>query len=251
MRKTCALLLLLLTINVSASYCQLRDVSQSEFLKNAPAGVKEYYRAFDSLAHPTWKGSVYKNWSLNELKKYSSVIYDANEYDPITKHKYDILRAKAARDAHTGWVGDASVIQEVQKRVSEKHAALILNPSWLTIVADTTESIPSIISNNPILRWTEKKVRGKITQIWKGSQFSVGDIITMFYMKEWGYSRGLQKGNSYIVALYPILQDTSGEVKYAIGGFSHVQRSIFPIENGCVIDEDNLFQFFRCNKNTT
>ena len=64
---------------------QQQQFSLDSIINNSPANVKEYYRVFDSLARPTWKEYPYELWSNAELKKYASLIYEANEYDAVAK----------------------------------------------------------------------------------------------------------------------------------------------------------------------
>jgi hypothetical protein len=105
---------------INLSFSQQTDSSQLDFLQKAPPNIREYYRVFDSLANPTWQKWVYESWSDDELKKYGSMIYDANEYDPIAKIKIDGKRNKDAMDAKTNYfVHDVDVFQETKKRLSK------------------------------------------------------------------------------------------------------------------------------------
>jgi len=223
-------------------YSQDNDSSQTEFLKHAPPRVQDYYRVFDSLAHPTWKKWVYETWADDELKKYASLIYDADDYDPIAKNKYDLNRGKVTNDAKIGYVTKSRhVLDEIEKRFSKKYARLIEMSYWLTIVVEDIETLPYlIIKDVPSTKWTEKRIHGKATEVLKGEKIKVGDSVTCYYMKEWGY-RGLAKGNSYVVALYTIVYATSGNTIFALGGPDCVQESVFPIEGDYVTDSDNVF----------
>ncbi len=251
MKKILLPVILFSLINLGIIYAQknithqstiaLYEKASAEFLRKAPASVQEYYRAFDSLAHPTWTGWVHEKWSLKELKRYASLIYDANAYDPIVKYRNDIAVGKTAKEQNLGPVTDShDVIREVRNRISRKHAELILNAYWLTInVEDVT--ISNYVDRGTIKPTISKKitVQGRITKIWKGDNLQVGNIIKPYYYPGWG-GRGLKKGNSYIIAIYPLV-DIDNIPELALGGPETLQSSVYPIENGFIIDADNIF----------
>jgi|WetSurMetagenome_2_1015567.scaffolds.fasta_scaffold313736_1 hypothetical protein len=239
--KTVSFVIFISLIFTLNSYGQNDDSLKTEFLKHAPPRVKEYYHVFDSLAHPTWHKWVQETWTDAEVKRYASLIFTADDYDPIARKKFDRTRHKTAKDAnHKYIINDFQVEDEIEKRISKKYAHLIHEPYWLTIVIENIEKVPYPVSDVPHLKLTDNKIYGKVIKIWKGKTFKVGDIVTCFYCKEWGY-HDLKRGHTYIIALYPILENMTGEYSLALGGPNHVQRSVFPIENNYVRDEDNIF----------
>jgi hypothetical protein len=229
----------LLWINLSLS--QEQDSFKIEFLQKAPPLVKEYYRVFDSLAHPTWNKSLPEDWSDAELKKYASMIYDANEYDPIAKRKIDDKRYKDAMDAKTNYfVHDVDVFQETKKRLSKIYEWMINRPYFLTIVVEDIKTIEVPRWGRPNEIITRIVINGKVEEVWKGNTYKVGDNITFSYHSSWNY-QGFVKGNSYIVVLYPIFDNRIDNFILRVGGFNKVQQEVFPIDNNTVVDEDNFW----------
>jgi hypothetical protein len=244
MSKINYLIILLLAFFVQLSLSQNKETTQAAekaaFLAKAPTRVQEYYRAFDSLANQTSNIKPREKWSISELKKYASLICAANEFDWHSKRKYNIQRNKAAKEANNrNAITDIDVIKAVRERVSEKHASVIENPFWFTITVENIESIPYGDSKDGII---EKRIHGRIKKVWKGVGYSVNDVFKCYYLNAWGY-KGLVKGNSYIVAVYPLVEiEATDYVMNALGGPYCVQQSVFPIENGYVVDADNVFQ---------
>jgi hypothetical protein len=232
---------------VLALYGQKKETTQTAekavFLAKAPVRVQEYYHVFDSLAATPQEKPVYQKWTISELKKYASMVYDANEYDPIEMEKDYTDKIEKAHSGNGQFVTtNIHVIFEVEKRISQKHAALILNPYWLTVVVDDILTIPykpEVYRKN---NFVEYRIQLRVVNVWKGKKYNIGDVVTSYYLNVWNY-KGLTKGKTYIVALCPITEENYGDgIIYALGGPNDVQKSVFPIENGLVIDEDNFFK---------
>ncbi|MBA4311708.1 MAG: hypothetical protein C0417_03665 [Chlorobiaceae bacterium] len=229
----------LLCINISLS--QQTDSSQIEFLQKAPPLVREYYRVFDSLAHPTWNIPLPEKWSNAELKKYASMIYDANEYDPIAKRKFDDNRYRAAKDAQASYVvRNVDVFQEIEKRLPKKYERLINLSYFMTIVVDDIETIQLPSWDHPTEILTRIIIHGRVTEVWKGKTYNASDNVTCYYDADWNY-RGFTKGNSYIIALHPVFSKRTNSFVLRLGGYNTVQEVVFPIQNNDIIDESNLF----------
>jgi len=242
MKKQLFVSFLFFVFCVPVIYGQQDDAEKREFLRKAPPRVQEYYRVFDSLANPTWTGMAHEKWSLGELKKYASLVYEANEYDPVQSGKNylknrSMNRTLKIQHATYEWY----VIEEVRKKISEKHAALINNHYWLTVVVEdivTAPYKPDIHKDGSII---EFKLKLRVKAVWKGLKYKVGDIATCYYLNFWRYGL-VKKGGTYLVSLYTISEQEHGEAKNALGGPDDVQQSVFPIENGFVLDDDNLFK---------
>ena len=129
----------------------------------------------------------------------------------------------------------------MKKRFPLKYAQLITKPYWLTIIVEDIESSPYPIKELPGKYLNEIIIHGKVTEVWKGSSFKIGDNVTGYSL--WGMMTEIKKGSSCIVALSLVItQGDTGEVfEYGVGGPSTLQRSIFPIDGNYVIDKDNLF----------
>ncbi|MBI5475177.1 MAG: hypothetical protein HY964_00385 [Ignavibacteriales bacterium] len=230
---------LLLWINISLS--QQADSSQAEFLQKAPTRVKDYYRVFDSLAHPTWNKSRPEEWSDAELKKYASMIYDANEYDPIAKRKLDSIRFQTAFDAKTPYfVREVDVFNEIEKHLPIRYKRLISLPYFITIVVEDIENIKLPSWDRPTEILTSIIVHGRVTEVWKGKKYNVGDNITFYYLADWNY-RGFVRGSSYVVSLFPVFDKRTDSFILRLGGYNTVQEAVFPIEQNNIIDVSNLF----------
>ncbi len=212
-----------------------------EFLRKAPPSVQEYYRAFDSLAHPTWQGRIHEKWSLNELKYYSSLIYDANEYDPLTQYRNEMAVGLAAKTAHKGpGTNSTLVFEQLKKRLPQKYFEMVSNSYWVRVTVEGIQSKNLNAEINPPIQ--EKIIDCKIIDVYKGSQINVGDHIFAYYLPMWGTS--LQQGHEYILAFYQMDEegDRPGGPNIALGGFSIVDEVIYPISNGYVTDKKNIFQ---------
>jgi hypothetical protein len=216
---------------------------KAAFLAKAPARVQEYYRVFDSLANPTWSGKVHEEWSLRELKKYASLVYDANEYDPVQSQNNYANNLKIAHSLNSNYITDEfDVYLEVRDKISKRHALVMRIPYWLKITVESIAEVPYVADDDPNDIYTKVQVRVKVTKVWKGKMLNVGDVITCYYIAFWNYFRSIEVGKSYIISPYPIIKEgTSERISYALGSPSNVQQSIFPIDNGYVIDEDNIF----------
>jgi hypothetical protein len=181
--KNILLLFILSTLFVFKMFSQPSDSSYIEFLKSAPANVKEYYQVFDSLANLTDVKVDPQKWSLDELMKYASLVYDANEYDPITQQKHWSSCKKIAnktRGHHpTNFI---DVYLEVKRRISEKHTQLLKVAYWVTLVVDNIETLPYISKDGPDTKIIEYRVHGKVTEVWKGGKYNIGDEITGYYL---------------------------------------------------------------------
>ena len=242
MNKLRFFVVFLIALCVQLSYSQNKMTAQAAekaaFLAKAPPRVQEYYRVFDSLAVTPQDKPAYQKWSVGELKKYASLVYDANDYDPVMKEKINRLKVNTQTKVNENRTDDYDVVREVRNRISDKYAEVIINPYWLTIVVDGIASVPYI---DGIMKLTKINIQAKITKVWKGTNVKAGDVLTCYYLTFWGY-RGFVQGGTYVVALFPLLGDNNSDVAYALGGPGEVQKSVYPIENNYIIDEDNLFK---------
>jgi hypothetical protein len=251
MSKLWLIIVLLLSLCLQLSFSQNKVTAQSAekaaFLAKAPVRVQQYYRVFDSLAATPQNEPVHKKWSLGELKKYASMVNDANEYDPIQSQNNYANNLMIARSLESKYVTDeADVYLEVRDRISKKHALLMRIPYWLTVAVESIVEVPYVADDDPNDTYTKVQLRVRVSKVWKGKKLNVGDVMTCYYMTFWNYFQSIEVGKSYIISPFPIIKEgTPKKISYALGSPGTVQQSIFPIDNGYVIDEDNIFKLGR------
>jgi hypothetical protein len=223
-----------------AIYCQNDDSVKTEFLKHAPPRVKEYYHVFDSLAHPTWNHDVSKTWSDTELKRYASLIVEADDYDAMARKKDNHNRMKTAdKNGYTFITTDHNILDEIKKRYPKMYYQIIRAPLWLTIVVDDIETQPYALKDIPQVVVTQKRIQAKVLNMWRGSILNVDDPVVCYYYPFWN-PPNIVKGKSYVVALYPN-EDEPGIIEFALGGANGMNEFIYPIENNIITDDNNLF----------
>ena len=212
-------------------------------LQGASDDVKAYYRATDSLMHPTWNTRVYESWSEGERHHYAYLLYSANEFDPVAKRKYDFERYAPVRAAKIqDVVSDREILKMVEDHESKALLLLIEIPYWYSVVAEGVDTILySPIGEKKPTYIPGEVLHARVTKVWKGRGYKVGDRIDGYTLGMWGCQR-FQKGSTYILGF--CVKEKRDALKGAylgIGGLWECSEGFYPIKGGMVTDEGNIF----------
>jgi len=234
------------------AFSQSRVVEQSKpanrhelptALLGAPDDVKAYYRVTDSLMHPTWNTRVNESWSERERHHYAYLLFRANEFDPVAKRKYDFERHAALRGTNTqDVISDREILKMIRDHDSKVLLLLIEIPFWYSVVAEGVDTIlySPIDAKKPTYVPGEV-LHARVTKVWKGRAFKVGDQIDGYTLSMWGCQR-FQKGGTYILGFcVKEKRDALKGAYLAIGGLYDCSEGFYPIRGGMVSDEENIF----------
>lgn len=228
-------------VSVAMLYPQLPLVKISDIdkkIQQAPTKIRRHYATIDSLIDLGQKRWVNETWTDNEVKRYASLLYNVYEHDPVLRylHEYDPELIK--RYENKGWlIDDRTIFREVDKRFSRHEAYLIKMPYWLAIKVDSVITQP--LEELPV--FTQRRVFGTITKIWKGLQFQAGQKIECYYLTAWGNTK-INASQEWILVLDPVMDFEKKKHKtLAIGGLNLLDMSAFQIKENFVNDQRNFF----------
>jgi hypothetical protein len=237
--------LLSVIVGVTLLYPQSSARRQSEIdkkIQQAPEKIRKHYVTLDSLLDLGQHRWVNETWSDDEVKRYAGILYDTYEHDPILRKQHEFDPERLKQYENKGWlIGDRTVFKEISKRMSSCDVRLITVSYWLTVRIDSV--VTRALENSPgeNIQFTEKRVHGTITTVWKGLQYKEGQRIECYYLKEWG-NPGIDVGKEYLLLLDPVMDyERQRYDKISIGGPSFVREYVFPIDSGFINDRTKLF----------
>ncbi len=209
-----------------------------ETVRSAPVNVRAAYAVIESLVYVPFREDILKKYTTDDLKRYAKTFFVASDFDGISKARFDKELADSnIRNSRGGNImTETHIMLEVEKRLSKRTASLVNAAFWIKAVVDSVQDVKYEAPDLPNTTLWEKRVHLRVTRVWKGKKVQVGSSMQAYYFF-WNYNfEPPRRGGNYILAIYPVVENFPPyEVKLAIG-------EDFPIENGMVLDERNVFK---------
>ncbi len=245
----------LANLATNQSHCQARKPDASmqvnspamdslmSMLQEAPDDVKEYYRITDSLSHVTSKTRPDESWSTPERHKYAYLLYKAKEYDPVLMDRYNRLRYLPIEGPRRTWfVGNRQIVRTVEDHDSNLLSFLVDASYLYSIVVQSLDSVSHVIAGVPRMTMPMVILHCRITKVWKGKKYGIGDRIDGF-TSSWYGCRPPKKGSANIIAFFVMdPKEPVGGTCLVIGGaISGCSNVVYPVDSSAVHDENNTF----------